>query len=166
MPLKALLRAGECVVRWHLSYSDAYRLYGKYMGNWGDRATRWRFEAVKDGKTVASVTRSMGSRLHLEVKTSHTVLREGDTYDASAVRLRLLDENGTLASYAQLPLTLTLEGEAELVGPAVITAEGGMAGTYVRTLGRTGTARLRVAGPGLEAAEIIFTVVREKEDGQ
>ncbi len=166
MPLKALLRAGECMVRWGMNYSEAYRLYGKYMGNWGDRATRWRFDAVKDGRTVASVTRSMGSRLRMEVKTSCTALREGDTYDMAAVRLRLLDENGTLASYAQLPLTLRLEGEAALVGPAAITAEGGMAGTYVRTVGKTGTARLCITGPGLDPAEITFTIEREKEDGQ
>ena len=158
MPLADLLRAGECVVRWGMKYEDVYALYGKYMGNWGGAATRWRFDAVKDGKVTKSVTRSMGSRLHLEVRVSHTALREGDTYDMAAVRIRVLDDNGTPAVYAQLPLTLTLEGEAELVGPGAVTAEGGMCGTYVRTLGRAGTARLRIQGPGLEDETVDFTI--------
>ncbi|MBQ3277048.1 MAG: glycoside hydrolase family 2 protein [Oscillospiraceae bacterium] len=158
MPPAALLRAGECMLRWGMSYQDAYALYGKYLGNWGGKATLWRFDAVKDGKTVASVQRSMGSRLHLEVRTSRTILRERDTYDMAAVRIRVLDENGTPAAYAQLPLTLTLEGDAALVGPAAVTAEGGMCGTYVRTVGRPGSARLRIQGPGVESAEVEFTI--------
>ena len=51
-----------------------------------------------------------------------------------------------------------LEGEAELVGPGAVTAEGGMCGTYVRTLGRAGTARLRIQGPGLEDETVDFTI--------
>ena len=47
---------------------------------------------------------------------------------------------------------------AALVGPAAVTAEGGMGGTYVRTLGRAGSARLTVSAPGVESAAVDFLI--------
>lgn len=145
--------------RYKLTGLQVRDLYGKYMGGWGQALPIWRFDAVKGGRTVASVTKGGNPRkLSLEVKTSHTALREGDTYDVAAVRFRVLDENGGIAPYAQLPVTLTLTGDAALVGPEVVTAEGGMGGTYIRTVERYGTARLTLSAPGVESVEIDFTV--------
>ena len=148
MPLRDKLAMAECMVRFHMTPADGYDLYGKYVGNWGGEATRWRFDAVKDGKVVKSVERSMGSQPRLEVRLSSHILREGDTYDMAAVRVRVLDENGTPAVYAQLPVTFMLEGPAELVGPVTVTAEGGMCGTYLRTIGKPGTVTLTISAPG------------------
>jgi beta-galactosidase len=63
----------------------------------------------------------------------------------AAIRIRILDENGTPAPYAQLPVIFTLEGAAELVGPSIVTAEGGMCGTYIRTVGAVGNIKLTVS---------------------
>ena len=76
----------------------------------------------------------------------------------AAVRIRILDENNNPASYAQLPLRLEAKGDIELVGPALVTAEGGMCGTYVRTLGRAGKGTLTVSGAQVETVEIEFEV--------
>ena len=139
-------------------YEDAVALYGKYIGNWGGEATKWRLDAETDGEVVASVTYCPSAKLHLEVTPSHTELREGDTYDMAAVRIRILDEYGNPSPYAQLPVQLALEGPAELVGPAVVTAEGGMTGTYVRTLGKTGEARLTITTDRTEPVVLIFKI--------
>ena len=158
MPKADLARMGYAMVRYKMNFKDGVALYGKYVGNWGGEATVWRFDAVKDGEVVASVTKCPSCKLHLEVKPSHTALTEGATYDMAAVRIRILDEYGNVAPYAQLPLRLTLTGAAELVGPDVVVAEGGMGGAYVKTIGRSGTATLTVAAGGVESAEIRFTV--------
>jgi beta-galactosidase len=94
----------------------------------------------------------------LQVQVSRTALREGDTYDMAAVRIRVLDEFGNLAPYAQLPVKLSLTGAAELVGPDVVTAEGGMCGTYVRTVGQNGSAMLTVSTAQTEAVTVEFAV--------
>ena len=78
-----------------------------------------------------SVTLCPSAKLHLEVKVSRTALREKDTYDMAAVRVRILDENGTPAPYAQFPVQFAVEGSAALVGPQTAVAEGGMTGTYL-----------------------------------
>ena len=148
-----------CMARYGLKFQDGVDLYGKYVANWGGSATAWRFDGLKNGEVVSSVTCRPSAKLHLEVKASHTALAEGDTYDMAAVRVRILDENGNPAPYAQLPVTFTLAGELELVGPAVAAAEGGMCGTYVRTLGRKGTASLTVHTEQTEDVILDFTIV-------
>ena len=158
LPAQEKARLAWCMVRYGLSIEDGERLYGKYVGSWGGDVPVWRFDAVKDGGVIASVTKGGDPRkLSLEVKVSSDILREGDTYDAAAVRIRVLDGNGNTAPYAQLPVTFTLDGAAELVGPAAVTAEGGMCGTYVRTVQTAGTASLTISAPGVDSVQVDFT---------
>ena len=72
---------------------------------------------------------------------------------------RILDENGNLAPYAQLPVHFRLEGDAQLVGPETVTAEGGMTGTYIRTLGTPGEAKLIITAEGLEPVTFLLRIV-------
>ena len=156
MPKADMVKMGYAMVRYKLKYQDAVALYGKYVANWGGEATVWRLDAMEGDRVVASVTCTPTSRLHLEVKPSATLLREGDTYDMAAVRVRILDENGNPAPYAQNPVRFSLEGPLELVGPDMATAEGGMTGTYVRTNGSKGRARLMISCPGLQPVTVEF----------
>ncbi len=158
MPLADKLRMARCMVQYGLTFADGMELYGKYVGNWGGEATVWRFDALNDGQVTASVTCCPSSKLHLEVRASHTDLREGATYDMAAVRVRILDEYGNTAHYAQLPVQFQLEGDAALATPGLATAEGGMCGTYVRSTGSSGTARLTITAQGLEPVTVDFTV--------
>ena len=144
--------------RYGMTFGDIYELYGKYVGNWGDTAPTWRFDALRDGRTVASVTRGHSAKLHLSVTASHTSLTEGDAYDMAAVRIRVLDEHGNLEPYAQLPVKLSLNGEAELVGPDVVTLEGGSGGTYVRTTGKAGSAILTVSTQQTQDVTVNFSI--------
>ena len=158
MPLADKLRMFWCMKRYHLSWADGKELYGKYVGNWGGTATEWRFDAI-DGETViASVLSKPSKKLHLEVKVSGTELREGESYDAAAIRVRVLDENGNLAPYAQLPIRFAVSGELELIGPDVATAEGGMTGTYVRTVGRGGEGVFTISSEQTAPVSIHFTI--------
>ena len=151
-------KMGYAMMRYGMKYADAVALYGKYVGNWGGEATAWRLDALKDGEVVQSVTCCPSTGLKLEVTVSSTQLKEGNTYDMAAVRVRILDEFGNLAPYAQLPVKFTLEGDVELVGPDTACAEGGMTGTYVKTKGLSGEARLTVSTDQTESVEILFTV--------
>ena len=153
-----IAKMGYAMMKYGLKYQDALALYGKYVGNWGGEATVWRLDAKKDGQVVASCTCSPSARLRLEALPSHTQLKEGNTYDMAAVRVRILDEFGNIAPYAQLPVHFALEGAAELVGPDTATAEGGMCGTYLRTTGNTGTARLTISTYQTEDVVLEFEI--------
>ena len=156
MPLADKLRMGWCMLRYRMTMDDAMALYGKYVGNWGGEATVWRFEARKNGETVAAAECCPGRRLHIEATPGASELREGDTYDMTDVRIRIVDEFGAVASYAQEPISLAVTGAAELVGPASVTAEGGMCGCYVKTVGKAGEAQLAISAQGMEAVTVRF----------
>ena len=76
----------------------------------------------------------------------------------AAVRIRLLDEWGNVASYAQLPLHFALSGPIELAGPDWAAAEGGMGGCYIKTTGESGVGTLTISVPGLDSVSIKFEV--------
>ena len=153
-----ITKIGYAMVKYGMKYEDARELYGKYVGNWGGEATEWRFDAEKDGMVVKSVTCGPSAKLRLEAFPSHRELQEGDTYDMAAVRIRIMDEFGNVAPYAQLPVILSVEGPAELVGPKAVTAQGGMCGTYIRTIGKTGIARLVIATAQTEVVTLEFEI--------
>ena len=158
LPVNEKIKVAYCMKKYHLSMEEATDLYGKYVGNWGGEAIIWRFDAIKDGQIVLSRTLSPSCDLRLEVKNSSSVLHEGDTYDMAAVRIRILDGHGNIAPYAQLPVFFETEGDIELVGPSVCTAEGGMCGTYVKTTGKKGKGSLVIRAQGLEEVKIDYTI--------
>ena len=153
-----MVKMGYAMVKYKMKYQDGVDLYGKYVANWGGQSTVWRLDALSGGRLVSSLTLCPSTKLKLEVKASATTLKEGDTYDMAAVRIRILDGNGNPAPYAQLPVKFTVEGALELVGPEMAAAEGGMTGTYVRTNFRKGGAKLTVSCPGMESVAVDFTV--------
>ena len=158
LPPAEAARIGYVMMRYGMKYADAVQLYGKYIANWGGEATVWRLMAVKDGEVVASCTCCPSARLHLEAVPSSVSLTEGDRYDMASVRVRILDENGNPAPYAQMPVTFTLEGAAQLVGPATVTAEGGMTGTYIRTTGASGHAKLTISTDQTDSIALLFQI--------
>ena len=47
------------------------------------------------------------------------------------------------------------------MGPEVVTAEGGMAGTYLRTVGTAGQAKLTISCDQTESVTILFQVHKD-----
>ncbi|MDD7267851.1 MAG: glycoside hydrolase family 2 TIM barrel-domain containing protein [Lachnospiraceae bacterium] len=133
-------------------------LYNRYVGDWGNEALCYTFKAVRDGQVVAEMTKEAIMSLALKSDVSHTELREGDTYDVAAVRIRTVDQNGNRVYYYQEPVFFETEGVIELIGPAVTSLKGGMIGTYVRTVGQVGEGLLRIRTAQTEAVEIRFSV--------
>ena len=162
IPVKYILKTGLRAVRYLAGPGTFSRLYAKYFENWGTSAPVYRFQAVKDGKVVAEISKSSNARLSLSADASATVLTEGETYDAAAVRVRIVDENGSTAPYAQLPVRFEVSGPLELIGPDTVCSDGGLCGTYVKTTGRTGTAVLRITAPQTQSVELTFQVGKEE----
>ncbi|MBQ1787611.1 MAG: glycoside hydrolase family 2 protein, partial [Erysipelotrichaceae bacterium] len=152
------LKIAATIRKYKISDGEANRLYGKYVGNWGGEATVWRFDAIRNNEVVLSRKLCPNADLHLEVRNSSNVLKEGDTYDMAAVRIRVLDGNDNIAVYAQLPVSYEAEGVIEIVGPKTSVAEGGMTGTYVRSTGKKGKGRLTIHADGLEDVVIDYQV--------
>ena len=150
LPIGTIAKFAKLMLFKGFKFSDGYELYGRYISNWGGEATVWRFDAVKNGEVVKSVIKMPGQQVQLEISVSSTHLTEGDTYDAAAVRIRALDGHGNPAVYWQEPIALRCDEGLEIIGPHVISLKGGSGGTYVKTCGVSGNARLYVGSIAID----------------
>ena len=157
IPLDIKMKLAEAMTVYHMTFETAYMLYGKYVGNWGGKATTFKFEAIKDGKVVRTVIKSTSGKLTLDVRTDHTDLCEADTYDVAAVRIRVCDEYGNVQPFFNTPLDIRTEGVIELIGPKRAQIAGGMGGTYVKTVGAAGKAKLIVSLPEEYSFQDVFS---------
>lgn len=160
LPLKYIVKLGWCMVRYGLKFSDGVALFGKYVQGWGGEATEWRISGVWNGEEKKSVTISPSSNLSLITERNTETLTEGNGYDETLVRIRIVDGNGNLAPYALLPVKVRSEGSIETIGPDTIVAEGGMTGVIVKTNGREGKGRLILEMDNKETI-LEFNVVRK-----
>ncbi len=149
----------KAIVQYKMKPMDMVNLYIKYIGNWGETATSYRFEAIKNGEVVKTVVKEPMRKLHLETKVSHTKLHEGNTYDVAAIRIRAVDENENLLPYYQEPIRIEVEGPITVIGGDIISLKGGMGGLYIKTTGEKGNAKVRLTNPQIETIEITFEVV-------
>ena len=158
LPPRIALKAARAMAVYRMTFQDAYRLYGKYIGNWGGEAVTYRFEAIRDGKTVKTVYKTPTRSVTLDVSVDHTVLREETTYDVAAVRVTARDQCGNVLRFFNDSAALTAEGPVAVIGPAVLQLRGGCGGTYVKTVGLSGDAALTVTCPQAPPVRIAFTV--------
>ena len=155
MPTKM---AKKCLTAYETTIDQIVNLYAKYVGNLGSQSTVYRFEAIKDGRVVKTVTKTQMDKISLETQTSHTNLHEGTSYDVSVVRIRAVDENGNLLSYSNEAIKVTAEGPIEIIGPDMFSLRGGMAGFYVKTTGEKGKANVKISCPRFEDKIIEFKI--------
>ena len=147
MPAKMKLTMVEAMARFKMKFDDAYMLFGKYIGNWGGEATRFRFDGIKDGKVVKTVTKSAMTGLRLVLDVSSNELVEGATYDVAAIRIKITDEYGNVMPFFNHQALLEVTGDIEVLGPALADINGGMGGVYVRSIGQEGKAAVKISLP-------------------
>ena len=155
MPTKM---AHKCLTIYDTTVDQIVNLYAKYVGNLGSQGTVYRFDAIKDGKVVKTVTKTQMNRLGLEINVSHTNLHEGTSYDVAVVRIRAVDENGNLLPYSNDAIKVSAEGPVEFIGPDIFSLRGGMAGFYVKTTGEKGRAKVKISCPRVEDEVIEFEI--------
>ena len=151
-------KAGRLIVQYHMSMEDAVELYNKYIGDWGGASTSYRFEAIRDGKVVRTITKTPMTKRTLYADVSSNELFEGRTYDVAAIRIKAVDENGNILPFANDPVIFETSGNIELIGPKVVSLQGGMFGTYVRTTGKAGRGSLKITDINGEVTEIGFEI--------
>ncbi len=157
LPFIYKLKMAKLMIFDHVSMAEATRLYNTYLSNWGNKATKYRFDAIKNDKVIKSVVKGPSQKLHMEVKVSSQELKESKTYDVSAIRIRILNENNELANYANEVLSFSCSDNLEIIGPDVIASTGGNVGTYVKTCGK-GDAYLTIDSDRLDSKIITFTI--------
>ena len=102
------------------------------------------------------------NKASIKADAYRTTLTEGDTYDMTTIRITAVDEYGNLLNYSNEPITISVEGPVEIVGPSVVPLRGGMGGTYIKTTGKEGPAAVILSSPNLGEVKISLSVKVEK----
>ena len=163
LPPKTIATAAKMMVLHGMTMSEMEAVYTKHVGNWGGSSTAYRFEAIQNDEVVATVVKEPMKKMKLFAKADHVQLTEGKSYDVAAVRIKMQDENGNLLNFCNEPLSLTVEGQIELIGDSLISVKGGMTGTYVKTKGEAGKAALIIHSVQAGEVRIDFEVKLDKE---
>ena len=158
LPKKIIFTALKMMVVYRMKPTEAVVLYNKYIGDWGGTSTVYKFEAIKDGKVVKTITKEPMTQMHLCAEADHKLLKEDHTYDVAAVRIRMLDEHENQMYFYNEPVLLETEGPIELIGEKIISFKGGMCGTYIKTTGREGKAALILKNAQAKEVRIGFEV--------
>ena len=140
---RILAKAAILAAKYHLTRSDAVKLYNKYIGNWGGKVASYKFEAVKGEDVVREIVIQPSSRIHVEARPNTNTLIEGRTYDVALVRLRAVDGNNRLLNFCNDPVSFEVTGPIRIIGPSTVSLSGGMGGVYVRSTG-IGSATLKI----------------------
>ena len=159
LPFDIKLLAAKCILFRGMKMDDAVELYNKYISNWGGAVTTYKFQAMKNRKVVKEVVRKPVTKIDLDINVSHTELVEENTYDVASIQIKAIDDNGNVLPYYQEAVRLEAEGPIEIIGPKYVTLRGGMAGTYVKTLGISGKASLKIITDNINEKVIEFNVV-------
>lgn len=158
IPKRLYLTALKLLLIYHIDFAEVTRLYTKYIGDWGGTATIYRFDAIKDGKVVKSVTKEPVREIRLEAEADHTILTEQHSYDVALVRIRAVDDHGNVLPFYQEPVHLIAEGDISIIGPDTIALQGGMGGTYVKSTGRSGRGALLLQSQTAGEVRIPFQI--------
>lgn len=158
LPAKYKLEAAKLFAMRVISKEKLIALFGKYISNWGGESSSYKFEAIKNGKTVKTLVKSMCKNASLKTQVSRTILTEEETYDVAEVHLRAEDENGNLQSFMQEAVLAEAEGAIEIIGPQAVSLKGGMSGIYVKTTGTAGRGTLKITDWQGKETKISFTV--------
>ena len=159
IPKRLYLTALKLLLIYHIDFAEVTRLYTKYIGDWGGTATIYRFDAIKDGKVVKSVTKEPVREIRLDAEADHTILTEQHSYDVALVRIRAVDDHGNVLPFYQEPVRLITEGDISIIGPDTIALQGGMGGTYVKSLGRSGRGALLLQSQTAGEIRIPFQIM-------
>ena len=160
IPVSAFMKMPKLIFKYKMTIDQVTSLYTKYIGNWGESSTEYRFDAIKDNKIVKSITKAPMTKKHLEVNCSSTTLIENHTYDVALVQIKMMSEYNNILHYCNEPLILETTGPIEIIGPKLISLQGGLFGTFVRSKG-IGKATLKIIDTQNNETNIDFEVKGE-----
>ena len=153
LSLGTKLKMGYLMMKYHYSYTDVYNLYGKYINHWGKVGNDvYTIIAKKGGKEVSRIQYASPRLGKLIAYTSKPSLKNGDTYDGCYLCLEKRDVNGNLCHKAFDPYTIEVEGPIRLMGPHIVSLEGGATRIGIASVEnkKPGTAKVFIKGQGEE----------------
>ena len=150
--INSIYPESEFLIALHAAFAQSESESISANVRWGKR------QSIKDGKVIKSVTKEPVNGIRLQAEADHTNLTEHHSYDVALVRIRAVDAHGNVLPFYQEPVRITAEGDIAIIGPDTIALQGGMGGTYVKSLGISGQGTLLLRSQTAGEIKIPFQV--------
>jgi beta-galactosidase len=159
MPLSKKLLLAKLMTINQLTFEKGAAMYTRYVGNWGSESVVYPFLGQR-GNEVIERKRSAVTHKKLVVNFDREELIEADTYDVLSVTCEVIDQNDQKLVYFQSAISISVSGQAKLIGPSLISFSGGSAVFYVRTIGKAGTASIIIESFGFEKVQKNISIIK------
>jgi len=159
MPLGKKLLLAKLMTFNQLTFEKGASMYTRYVGNWGSESVVYSFIG-KRGNEVIERKRSAVTHKKMVVNFDREELIEADTYDVLSVTCEVIDQNDQKLVYFQSAISISVSGQAKLIGPSLISFSGGSAVFYVRTIGKAGVASIIIESFGFEKVQKNISIIK------
>lgn len=154
LSLKDRLSMGKILIKYKMSFQDAAELYTRYIGNWGQASTEFKFEGYKNGEHLTTIIKSADASPTLKITPDSYHLIEEDTYDVTRVVISINDQYGNALPYQMPAVTIDATGPVEIIGPKTFALIGGSRAFWIKSNGDAGDAQISIAVEGFEKEDI------------
>lgn len=134
LSLRHKLQTLYLLKKYKMTYDEGVKMFFRYMSGWGTKGMSYRFEGYQNKVHVKTVIKENTEQSSLTIETSARKLCIGDTYDVKRFVVRCVNQLGELLPYASDPLVISASGSIDVIGPKIISLQGGAIGFWVRTL--------------------------------
>ena len=135
--------------KYKVQYSELVDLYNTYVGSWGGIAKTYTFKGYKNGQLVVTKKVGPSKQFDLEVRCDKTTLENKETYDATRIVLRHIDENGSTMQYSNRVITIECEGPIKVLGENHQALLGGQLSLFVFSKQEKGQGKIKISMDGI-----------------
>lgn len=122
----------------------AWNYYGKYVANWGNKATPYYFEGYKDHKLVISKYKGYQYFKEIKVTTSSDTLHTFKSYDVVKITLEAIGSLNNRVEYAFDSFAISTSENLELIGDKYQSLINGIRSFYVKSNALSGEGYVKI----------------------
>ena len=142
LPIKTKLFLAKCMLKYKVSYTELVGYWNEYIGAWGGKAKTYTIKGYINDRVVKEIELGPSNSFHIESKLNKEELVNGDTYDTLTIKLKHVDEHGSLLHYSNRIVRVETSGPISLVGPSEQVLLGGQLTLYFNSLNKKGEAKI------------------------
>ena len=144
LTLKEKIYLAYMMKKYKVTYAELVDYYNTHVGSWGGIAKTYTFKGYKNNELVITKKVGPSKKFDLLVETSKTVLENKDTYDATRIVIKHIDENGSLMQYSNRVIKIECEGPIKVLGDNAQSLLGGQLSLFVFSENKPGDAKITI----------------------
>ena len=118
--------------------SIAWNYYGKYVSNWGSKATPYHFEGYKNNELVIQIDKGFQHIKDIKVSVSTDTLITNRSYDVCKITLEAIGNLNNRVDYAFDAFKIEVNENLEVIGDDIVSLIGGVRSFYVKSKVKNG----------------------------